>query len=464
LLSSERGELHIPKPASKECILPEAGTPINLPPVDIEWLKKAVAELFSHNRLTRPHLSGPDLIYHAPSLGSFPGRYPHQWFWDSCAHAIALSHIDIDLARKEVLSLVAAQDERGFIPHMVFNPYRMHPFDHLVVKLHPVFSHSPYLQPPLLAQAVSAVQAREPSKQFLDSVLPGLKSYYRFIGSTRERGGDGLVEIIHSFESGKDRSPEYDSVYGHRLGLGLRALPMWFLMLRHRLMRWDMERIFRSNAFRVKDLLFNCTYADNLSVLAQLCREAGEAGESDFFAAVAARTEQGVLSRMHDPASGVFYSLDARRDADRQIKVNTVSTFLPLLLNSINRSQVDRLVDHLANEGEYWTAYPVPAEPLGCTEADWTRTGLWRGLQTWVILNWLICRGLLKQAHRFPDGSVRYGKLAKQLTGRTYGMVRANGFREYYHSLTGKGSRATDFGMSALVLDMVISLDQIRET
>lgn len=37
----------------------------------------------------------------------------------------------------------------------------------------------------------------------------------------------------------------------------------------------------------------------------------------------------------------------------------------------------------------------------------------------------------------------------------SYGLVRQEGFREYYNSLTGRGLRARDFAWSTLVLDMV---------
>ncbi|HLC23888.1 MAG TPA: hypothetical protein VJL08_05560, partial [Dehalococcoidia bacterium] len=281
--------------------LPEIRVPTS---IDSDWLRTAVAGLFARNRVTRRERSGRELTYHAPSLGPFPGRYPHQWFWDSCAHAIALCHIDISLARQEVLSLLAAQDERGFIPHLTFNPARMRPLDQLVARLHPFPTHSPYLQPPALAQAVHAAQAKQPSREFLASVLPGLKAYYRYLSRTRDRAGDGLLEIVHSFESCKDRSREYDEVYGRRLGLGIRAVPMWVLVARQRSLGWDMERIFRSDIFRVKDLLFNCVYARNLSVLAQLCRDAGEDAEREEFAVQAVRTEAAILGRMYDPENG----------------------------------------------------------------------------------------------------------------------------------------------------------------
>ena len=53
--------------------------------------------------------AGEDFKYFSPSRS----HYPHQLFWDSCFHAITLSHFDIELAKNEVRSLLKAQRENG---------------------------------------------------------------------------------------------------------------------------------------------------------------------------------------------------------------------------------------------------------------------------------------------------------------------------------------------------------------
>src|SRR5215469_2252289 len=49
-----------------------------------------------------------------------PGRYPWQWYWDSCFAAIAWRRFDRQRARAELETLLAAQREDGFIGHTVF--------------------------------------------------------------------------------------------------------------------------------------------------------------------------------------------------------------------------------------------------------------------------------------------------------------------------------------------------------
>ena len=46
-------------------------------------------------------------------------HYPFQSFWDSCFHAITLSHIDVGLAEIELRCLLQGQRADGFIPHML---------------------------------------------------------------------------------------------------------------------------------------------------------------------------------------------------------------------------------------------------------------------------------------------------------------------------------------------------------
>src|SRR6187399_2551225 len=47
------------------------------------------------------------------------GLYPHQWLWDSCFIAIGLRHVDLDLAKSELLSLLRGQWHNGMLAHMV---------------------------------------------------------------------------------------------------------------------------------------------------------------------------------------------------------------------------------------------------------------------------------------------------------------------------------------------------------
>ena len=57
-----------------------------------------------------------DALRTAPS----GGRYPWQWYWDSCFAAIAWRRLRPARARAELESLLAAATSDGFIGHTIF--------------------------------------------------------------------------------------------------------------------------------------------------------------------------------------------------------------------------------------------------------------------------------------------------------------------------------------------------------
>lgn len=489
LLFTSQGADSVGEAASSPLSQPEGTSPGNRlvvsQDIDVKWLKKEVAEVFRKNQVTQVRSwNGQRAVvtYHAPYLDSkmvYPDwlpsafhwtwrlwwwlkapwevNYPHQWFWDSTAHAIVLSHLDPSLAKAEIQSLLYAQREDGFIPHLIWNPEKMHWVAWLLSRLYPTVHCSSYLQSPNIAEAVFHIYQQTGDLDFVRETLPALKRYYVYIDRERARDDDGLPEIIHSYESGKDRSPEYDVVYGEsNLSPAWRG-PMTKLLLRHRRMNWDTDRILQSDLFQVKDTLFCCIYARNLSVLSQFCELAGDADDVSYFQGKADKVEQSILTKMYEPESGLFYSLDSRLERDEQIRVNTVSTFLPLILDNITESQVERLVDeHLLNQEEFWLRYPIPAQPANTSREKASGHIVWRGTQTWVYTNWYISRGLRHQAEHFPQHADKYNRIADELVERTYELVRRSGFREYYDSRSGDGDGAYNFGWTTLILDMVL--------
>ena len=47
--------------------------------------------------------NGKEFSFVVPSLRG----YPFQWFWDSCFHAIALTHLDLEQAKAELTTLMS---------------------------------------------------------------------------------------------------------------------------------------------------------------------------------------------------------------------------------------------------------------------------------------------------------------------------------------------------------------------
>ncbi|HEV8573646.1 MAG TPA: trehalase family glycosidase [Dehalococcoidia bacterium] len=391
--------------------------------------------------------------------------YPFQWSWDSCFHAIVWSHLDIELAKEELRTLLRAQRRSGRIPHRIAwewphgRPYPYRFYLHSTSLRRP--NASRLVQPPLIAQAIEAVFQRSNDRGFLEETVPAAERFYRWLAANRDPDGDGLVSIIHPYESGLDHKPSFDLVFGIRkpnaMGCtsAVRVLDVW-----NRALGYNLKRIFRTDKFNVEEVLFNCVYAQGLAVMAHLWKELGDAAKATEFESWSRGVEAAVRSKTRGE-DGLYYDLYSR--SEKKARVKTVTSLFPLILDGIPKREAQQLVrKHLLKAEEFWTPYPVPTvaadersfEPSFKTPF---RSGLWRG-PTWVSTNWFLVHGLFK--HGYADE-------AKHITNRTRQLIerraqaggRQAGFREFYNPYTGKAYGAPGFGWSTLIVDMVAAIE-----
>ena len=378
-----------------------------------------------------------------------PGRYSWQWFWDSGFHAIALARLDAEMARKELLTLVASQREDGFIGHMVYWG-RLGAIRSLGFAQGPVSEwrrrHTGMIQPPMLAQAVEAVHKASEDGRFLNEILPATTAYYDWIARERDAAGDGLVSIISPFECGLDNSPAFDSNLGLRnpsrmsVLWALRRLDLFNLRK-----GFDFGRIAQADRFVVIDPFVNTVYADGLHTLARLHDDAGNAAESARATATAQAVESSLNSHCWDEENGRFLFLHGRER--RPGDILTAASLFPAILPGTPPDRTSRVIDeHLTNPAEFWTELPVPS--VSASEPSFDAEGesmIWRG-PVCMNLNWFLVRGLRGRG---------YDELAGALASRSVRAVEANGFREFYSPASGRGMRGTNFGWATAVVDFL---------
>lgn len=376
------------------------------------------------------------------------GTYPFQWLWDSCFHAIALSHFDVPLARQQFAGLMQAAQPDGFIPHMILWERDKYPEQMAAYNIALLNDYLTAIsQPPVLAQAIERVYLAQPHGAFLTSILPKTKAYYRWWIQQRDPDRDNLIAIIQPDESGLDALPAYDELLrmSSPNGNGLRAA-MQRIFDAYAPWRHDLTALMARDAFVVEDVMVNSFYAQGLRALARLCRFANEEQDAAEFVALAARVESALVEKCYDDRAGIFFNLDGANETPA--RVITATSLFPLLLPTLPPEIARRLVEeHLRNPAEFWLPFPVPSvaasEPSFDPEA---RTGLmWRG-STWVNFNWALVGGLRLHG---------YGDLADELATRTCEMVFRGGWREYFSPYTAQGYGARDFGWTALVLDFL---------
>lgn len=412
--------------------------------VDVDQLVQQARQLLLSNRRVGVSRWGQRYSFVCPS----PVTYPYQWFWDSCFHAIALSHIEPEMAKQELTSLLSIQEPSGFIPHVIFwtriDPRTYWIFLESAPSIRP--RHTALIQPPVLAQAVEAVFQRTEDVEFLRQVLPGVRSYYGWLAEHRDPDGDGLISIVVPYESGLDEKPAYEIAIGRQpSNRGSPTMQWRRLEVEHLRDGWDSKRILASDRFNVEDVLVNCVYAEGLRAASRLSRVVGDSAEARSLRGRADQTEAAVLQKCYDARDGLFYDLYSRRELKARVK--TVTCLLPVMLDGIAQTVLRRLVaDHLLNPEEFWLPYPVPS--VAASEPSFSAGPgrfQWRG-PTWVNTNWFIVKGLWKHG---------YQEIARTIAQRTVEMVWRSGFWEYYDPYSGGGYGARSFGWSTLVVDML---------
>jgi hypothetical protein len=367
-------------------------------------------------------------------------RYRHQWYWDSCFHAIAWRHIDPARARAELRTLVRAGRLDGFIPHTVFwdRPayWRRAPF----YGTHTVFgcSATSTIQTPLLALAWKLVAARSSDDPaFAQEALPQLRLHYDWLARERDPDGDGLLTIILPDESGLDDSPKYDELYGwmrhDRTGY-------FWLIERYRRLGYDAARIAERYDEHVEDVVVNVFYALALRALADLDAEQG-----GVYARRAARTEAALLERCYDERTGLFFDL-AGRD-ERPLPISTWSSLAPLALPSMPEDVRRRIVEeHLLHPRRYRADYGIPSVALDepSFNPGFAMWRCWRG-PSWMNIAWLLVPTMRE---------LGYAEHRRVVTSLMTAVGRS-GYREYYNPTTGRGLAARSFGFSTLLIDLL---------
>ena len=136
-----------------------------------------------------------------------PERYPWQWLWDSCFHAIVWAELADDRCVVEVARLLDAQDDVGFIPHVIYAPHA-NPHAEFWGRV----DTSSITQPPMYGHALAELVRR--GVDVPDGLLERATSALAFLLHVRHRHASGLVRLCHPWESGADDSPRWDAWYG----------------------------------------------------------------------------------------------------------------------------------------------------------------------------------------------------------------------------------------------------------
>ncbi len=410
-----------------------------------------------------------------------PDVYPHQWLWDSCFIAIGLSHYDVERAKKEILSLFRGQWSNGMLPHMIFskdgnglNGSGLWGSQESIYAPDAVQT-SGITQPPMLAEAIVRIgkqlKASE-RREWYKTVWPHLIAYHEWLYRERNPHAEGLVILIHPWETGLDNTPpwmetmhaeqkplwiklveitHFDAVLEHlrndtrqvspdeRMST-IESLMLFSVVRRLRRKQYDINRILIRSHFIIEDVFYNAILIRANTLVGEIADEIGERIPSATLSYMNKASH--AINDLWDDHDHTFYS---RMFITRQpIKVASIESLMPLYSGVISKEKADLLVAQLKDPNRFATNYPVPSVPRNSPYFNHRR--YWQG-PTWLNTNWLIA-----------DGLERYGYLseAHQIRQTSLDLVRKSGFSEYFSPLDGFAAGIAPFSWTAaLTIDLL---------
>jgi glycogen debranching enzyme len=394
-------------------------------------------------------LLGQNYCYVAPALKP----YPFQWFWDTCFHVVILARLgEHDLAKRNLRSLFAMQEENGFVGHMIFWKQLLPKRRTDVMQARPTWEAlrphmSALIQPPLAAVALHTLYEACGDRVYLGEMYARLKRHHEWLARNRDFDGDGLLTIITPFESGMDWKPSYDPVLGYAQRVTPQRLYTSRLYwkgvsvdLHNFLLRYDLARIRRRGRFLVKDTGFNAIYAWDLECMERLAPLAGD--DPAIFAERRQRVLKSMLELMYDEEDAAFFDVHG----SEKVRVRTPTIFFPLALEIDERIAARLLDAHFERKDGFGSPLPLPSVELRDPAFFAGETPfLWRG-PTWAFINWFLYHALRKRG---------FEEQAARLRRSLWQAIEKSGFREYYDPFTGEGLGAREFTWSGLLLDML---------
>jgi glycogen debranching enzyme len=386
---------------------------------------------------------GKHYHFYRPALTKYG---PFQWLWDSGWHIIVWSYRHPDNAIAELRTLLQFQQQDGFIPEIIF--WKQNRFLSKLRSLVVPYSHGEYTdlsQMPMLAYSLKAIWQATHKENLLKEFMPKIAKFMEW-WTYRDHDNDGLISIIHPWESGIDASPTYDPVFHlSNPGPGNMYLHFWSLLLKYRKVGWNQQKILQGEWFNVEDVGVCSVYADCWGVLASL------AEKFDRELTVRYRTQyrryrEAIIRKCWDEERGQFVSYFHKNGTEIASPAETIQTLLPILLEDLPAHILQKLVAKIKDPNKFWMPYPVPSVARDNKIFNPNRSLLlWRG-PVWPGTTWLVMEGLLK--HGFKAEAVA-------ILDRWSELYLRNGIWEYYNPLTGKGLGQKGQGMSTIIVDML---------
>lgn len=320
------------------------------------------------------------------------------WAWDSWKHAVALAHLDIELAKNQVRAMFDFQDSTGMVADCIYpdsteNNYRDS-------------------KPPLAAWAVNAIYQVDGDKDFIAEMYDKLLLYHHWWYKYRDHDGNGICEYgstdgtleAAKWESGMDNAIRFDNAK----------------MLRNSERAWSMDQ---------ESVELNAYLQVEKAYLNKFAKILGRSFDQKKTDAVAL---------FFDKKRGYFF--------DRKLNGQWIPHFgpegwSPLWTGLADKDQAEEVVKIMTDTTKFSTFIPFPTAAI--SEEKFMDRGYWRG-PIWLDQVYFAISGLRR--YGYNDLADSY---TEQVFDRLEGLKEQGAIHENYEARTGKQLKAPHFSWSA---------------
>jgi len=363
---------------------------------------------------------------------TYPHRrtYPHQWLWDSCFAAIAWAAVgEPERGVRELDNALSAQFDDGFVPHMRYA------FENN--ERGPRTDCSSFTQPPIHAHAARVLATYGPLPEgMIERIGRGLDWLWE-----HRRTPDGLLFLVHPWESGADDSPRWDSWVADFLGVGdFRRLRWW----RPRWSRFDRHlvevAVFDPAGVAVDSPEFVVAPAAFNALAAHAAMEYAELSGDASWARRAAELADLMDHRMWRHGEGLWSDVAIRGGGD-SVHIPTLDGVLPALVTA-DAARAARALDQLESTRRF--AAPYGPTYVARSHSSYRPNEYWRG-SAWMQMSYLARLAALRWERT---------ELADTIAACSRRAALRSGFAEHWNPQTGKGRGAIPLTWAALAAAM----------
>ncbi|MDY0018493.1 MAG: trehalase family glycosidase [Anaerolineae bacterium] len=338
-----------------------------------------------------------------PSKTSYVGL----WLWDSAMHALAYRHVDPELARNQIRTILACQLPDGMLPDAIYDEGVISEIEHPI--------RAEVTKPPILAWAAIKLHESDPDLDFLKEIYVPLVRWNAWWFGMNDDDVDGLAQYNHPYSSGLDNSPLWDA------GMPVES----------------------------PDLnTYLCVQMGSLALIAEAL---GMQAEAAMWRRRSAAIVRRMIEDFWDEGLGLFNALHD----EQPLPVVTPFNLYPLWTGQLPVAIRDRLIWHLTNPDEFWGEYILPS--VARNDPHYDPQAMWRG-PVWANINYFFIEALKQVGHH---------ELAQTLREKTLRLIMAHpSIYEYYDAETGEppATAADTFGWTAAVfIDLAIQASRESE-